>query len=78
MLSIILKEQMKKIDYNIDDFFHQYHHQSFSKEQMKMQCGLEDEILRARKFDGGAVGLKKALGERTANSSGHIFITYYF
>ena len=43
-----LKEQMKKIDYNIDDFFHRYYYQSFSKEQMKMQCGLEYEILREK------------------------------
>ena len=36
---------------------------------------IKEEILRARKLDGGAVGLKKALGERTANSTGHILIS---
>ena len=30
---------------------------------------------RARRLDGGAVGLKKALGEKDVNSTGHILIS---
>ena len=33
---------------------------------------------RARRLDGGAVGLKKALGERNVKSSGHILISCVF
>ena len=46
------------------------------KEIEKASCGNATiNKMRARKSDRGAVGLKKALGERNANSSGHILIS---
>ena len=43
----------------------------------KASCSepIEDEEWKARRLDGGAVGLRKALGEKDVNSTGHILIS---